>query len=207
MLFQKKKTLDKPELDLHVFKTKVELRRLQEKYQTLLEKELRIARAQKEGGVQPANYERIKTIYYLLQTTDAAYQDLENIATTDDLNRTTNELASVLKRVDQLANTAQRADSGGIKRGINQMNRNERDILREYQTQERIVAKGLGAASRYDQELEELLGEVPAPPAPQQVREPQAVPQAAVPHTMTDAELEAEMDAINRHLYGVLEDF
>lgn len=204
MLFQKKKTLDKPELDLHVFKTKVELRRLQEKYQAMLEKELRVARMEKEGGApRPANYERIKTIYYLLQTTDAAYQDLENISTTDDLNRTTNELAAVLKRVDQLANTSQRADTGGIKRGIGQMNRNERDILKEYQTQEKIVAKGLGAASKYDNELEELLGEIPAPPATQNVRETQAV----VHQTMTDAELEAEMDSINRHLYGVLEDF
>ena len=47
MLFRKKKTANKAELDLHIFQTKVELRRLQEKYQTMLERELRLARQEK----------------------------------------------------------------------------------------------------------------------------------------------------------------
>ena len=116
MLFRKKKTANKAELDLHIFQTKVELRRLQEKYQTMLERELRLARQEKAAGAaQPGNRQRIKTVYYLLQTTDAAYQSLDDISTADELNRTTNALTAALQQVDQLA--AAPAGQGGVRPG------------------------------------------------------------------------------------------
>lgn len=208
MLFRKKKTESKAELDLHVFQTKVELKRLQEKYQTLLERELRTARREKEGGAaQPANYERIKTIYYLLQTTENAYQELDDISTADELNRTTNELSKALDRVNQLAAVSQRADTRNLRKGVAQIDDNEALLQREYEKQSRIVKNNSVAAGKYDSELVELLGEVP--PMPQVT-----LPTTPAPGTggekqvlKSDEELAAEMDAINRQLNSILEDF
>lgn len=199
MLFRKKKTANKAELDLHIFQTKVELRRLQEKYQTMLERELRLARQEKAAGAaQPGNRQRIKTVYYLLQTTDAAYQSLDDISTADELNRTTNALTAALQQVDRLAASAQGADTRGLKRGLHQMNSNAAELDRAYAQQTKIMAKAAGgAAHRYDQALQELLGEVPS-----------AVPATGTPGGIpqSDEELQAELDAINQNLYRILDE-
>lgn len=203
MLFQKKKTATKPELDLHVFQTKVELRRLQERYQNLLERELRQARLEVSGGAaRPSNQDRIKTIYYLLQTTDEAYQELNDISTTDELNRTTNDLNAALKRVDQIAATSQRADVGSLKRGLDQLQSNEEAMHREYRKENKVLSQG--TAHRYDAELEELLGQVPPAPASHRPEPSRAPGGTAQPQS--DEELQAELDAINRHLNNILED-
>ena len=116
----------------------------------------------------------------------------------DELNRTTNALTAALQQVDQLAASAQGADTRGLKRGLHQMNSNAAELDRAYAQQTKIMAKAAGgAAHRYDQELQELLGEVPnAVPA---TGTPGGIPQS-------DEELQAELDAINQNLYRILDE-
>jgi hypothetical protein len=197
MLFRKKEPVDREELDLKVFKTKVELRRILEKYETMLERELRMAREQKRSGVQrPANYERIRTIAGLISTTKTAYQELDDISTTDELNRTTGELTAVLRDMDRITGSTQRADVGGLRRGLNQLQASDERLNREYQAQNRTMARSIGYDADLDAILEDALQTRPVPS-----EQPSEVKRA-----MTDAELKAQMDEIDRHLYSVLED-
>lgn len=197
MLFRKKAPVDQEELALKVFKTKVELRRILEKYETMMERELRVAREEKRAGAaQPSNYERIRTIAGLIATTQRAYQELDDIATTDELNRTTNELSAVLRDMDRIGGSTQRADVGGLRRGLSQMNADEARLAREYQSQTRTMARASGALKRYEEDLDAILADALHTEQP-----------CEAPRAMTDAELKAQMDEIDRHLYTVLEDF
>lgn len=206
MLFGKKKTVSKEELQLQVFQTKVELRRLLDKYQTMLDRELRAAQREKDAGVaRPSNYERIKTIVSLMSTTQAAYEDMDNISTADELNRTTNELAQVLKTVNSISESSQRANVGGLNQGLKNMQANEAKMNREYTSQFKTVARASGDAGSYDTQLQAILDEA-LEPAPQAVRPAASAAQPAKERPMTDEELEAQLDDINRHLYSVLED-
>lgn len=206
MLFGKKKTVSKEELQLQVFQTKVELRRLLDKYQTMLDRELRAAQREKDAGVaRPSNYERIKTIVSLMSTTQAAYEDMDNISTADELNRTTNELAQVLKTVNSISESSQRANVGGLNQGLKNMQANEAKMNREYTSQFKTVARASGDAGSYDTQLQAILDEA-LEPAPQAVRPAASAAQLAKERPMTDEELEAQLDDINRHLYSVLED-
>ena len=200
MLFRKKEPVDREELDLKVFKTKVELRRILEKYETMLERELRMAREQKRSGVQwPANYERIRTIAGLIATTKTAYQELDDISTTDELNRTTGELTAVLRDMDRITGSTQRADVGGLRRGLNQLQASDTRLTREVQAQSKVMSR-----AGYEPELDDILADALQTEQPTPVEQKYQAPQTAVP--MTDAELKAQMDEIDRHLYSVLED-
>lgn len=209
-MFGRKKTVSKEELQTQIFQNKVELRRLLDKYETMLQRELRIAQGEKAAGIaRPSNYERIKTIAALMATTQSAYQDMDNISTTDELNRTTNELAKVLKNVNAIAGSSQRANVGGLNRGLYNIRANETQIAREYNAQIRAVGRATGDAGSYDAQLQAILDEA----LDEGNGQPVSNPYGGMPETMdaarrpmTDAELEAEMDAINRHLYSVLED-
>lgn len=208
-MFGKKKTVSKEELQTQIFQNKIELRRLMDKYETMLQKELRIARDEKSAGVaRPSNYERIKTIAALMATTQAAYEDMDAISSTDELNRTTNELAKVLKSVNSVADASQRANVGGINRGLRDIRVNETMLSREYNAQIRAVGKATGDAQGYDAQLQAILDEALS----DEVVERAAAPSAShavrdLDRPMTDEELEAEMDVINRHLNSVLDDF
>lgn len=212
-MFGKKKTVSKEELQTQIFQNKIELRRLMDKYETLLQKELRIARDEKAAGVaRPSNYERIKTIAALMATTQAAYDDMDNISTTDELNRTTNELAKVLKNVNAVSDASQRANVGGISRGLRDIRVNETVMTREYEAQIRAVGKATGDAKGYDAQLQAILDEALgepkmeyAAPVTENFSTAHAVRDYNRP--MTDEELEAEMDIINRHLNSVLDEF
>ncbi len=194
MLFKKKGHANQEELALKVFQTKVELRRILEKYETMLERELRMARTQKASGVQrPANYERIRTIAGLVTTTRTAYEELDAISTTDELNRTTDELNAALRDLNRITGASQRADVGGLRRGLKQMNAGEAQIVREYQVQDRVMSR-----AGMEPELDAILADALAPSQSQQPHQPQ--------RAMTDEELKAQMDEIDRHLYSVLED-
>ncbi|MBE6923781.1 MAG: hypothetical protein E7466_00885 [Ruminococcaceae bacterium] len=202
MLFRKKEPVNQEELDLKIFKTKVELRRILEKYEAMMERELRFAREQKQSGSpRPSNYERIRTLAGLISTTQAAYQEMDDISTTDELNRTTSELTAVLQDMNRITGKTQRADVGGLRRGIGQMQSTDARLTREYQNQSRVMNRVSGG--RYEAELDAILADALQPEQPAYVQ-PAAAPQNAVP--MTDAELKAQMDEIDRHLYGVLED-
>lgn len=196
MLFKKKERVNQEDLALKIFKTKVELRRILEKYEAMMERELRFAREQKQSGAaRPSNYERIRTLAGLISTTQAAYQEMDDISTADELNRTTGELTAVLQDMNRITGTTHRADVGGLRRGIGQMQKADQRMTREYQNQSRVMNRVSG--DRYEADLDAILADALQP-------EPVMAPQTPVP--MTDAELKAQMDEIDRHLYGVLED-
>lgn len=209
MLFGKKKSVSKEDLQLQVFQTKIELRRLLDKYESLLERELRVAQHEKDSGVaRPSNYDRIKTIVGLMSTTQAAYQDMDNISTADELNRTTNELAQVLKTVNSISGSSQRANVGGLNQGLRNIQASEAKMNREYAAQNRVIARATGDAKGYDAQLQAILNEAlgDAPQVESYSAPTGGTAAAQTVRPMTDAELEAEMDDINRHLYSVLED-
>lgn len=132
-MFFKKKTMNREELELQIFKTKIELRRIMEKYEVMLQRELRIARGEQAAGVsRPSNYEKLRTIAALLATTKKAHQQMDSISTADELNRTTAELSAALQSLNRIAGSAQRPDRGNLRRGIKKMqaadDRLERDL-------------------------------------------------------------------------------
>lgn len=200
MFFKKKEPVNQEELDLKIFKTKVELRRILDKYEAMMERELRSAREQKQSGVsRPSNYERIRTIAGLISTTQAAYQEMDDISTADELNRTTGELTAVLQQMNRITGSTQRADVGGLRRGINQIQTSDARLTREVQTQSRVMSR-----AGYEPDLNDILADALQTEQPAPVAQKYEAPQTAVP--MTDAELKAQMDEIDRHLYSVLED-
>ena len=151
----RKKTLDQNELKSRLFQTQIELRRLHERFEQLMEQELREARRQRSAGEgRPANYERIKLIYRLLQVTEKAYQQTKAIQTTDQLNRLTNELSAVLGQLNGLSAASPSPKSGQIRR---QMERMDRQAQRREEALT-SMAGGLNAGGT-DFDLERLEGE------------------------------------------------
>lgn len=217
MLFGKKKTVNKQELELQVFKTKVELRRLSDKYQSLLEREVRLAKKEQESGVtRPSNTERIKSILALIATTQTAYDQMDSISTQDELNRTTNELAAALKSVNQIAASTQRTSAANLGMKTMGLGINEGKMLMDQVRQTNAVGAATGDIEGFDAQLQSTLNDILAADAAAQHSAAHSGGTAAgkqetgfsagSERPMTDEELEAEMDAINRHLYSVLED-
>jgi len=178
MFFKKKQTVNREELELQVFKTKIELRRIMEKYEVMLQRELRLARSERAAGAaRPSNYEKMRTVAGLLATTKKAYEEMDRISTADELNRTTAELSAALQGLNRISTSAAKPDGAGLRRGVKQMNAADAKMDRQLQSHSRTVEK---VAPLSDGELEAMLMGEPV------LEEPQ--------RPLTDAEL-ADMNA------------
>lgn len=155
MFFKKKQTVNREELELQIFKTKIELRRIMEKYEVMLQRELRIARSERAAGVaKPSNYEKMRTIAGLLATTKKAHEEMDKISTADELNRTTAELAAALQGLNRISASTAKPDGGALRRGVKQMKAADARLDRDLQAQSKLTQK---ANPLSDGELEAML--------------------------------------------------
>lgn len=195
MLFKKKQPMDREELELKIFKTKIELRRIMEKYEVMLQRELRIARAEQSAGAKrSSNYEKLRTIAGLLATTKKAYQEMDNISTADELSRTTADLTAALQNLNQIAGSAQKPEAGGIRRGIKQMQAVDARLERQHKAQNRALTRANSKTENYEAELEAILSGESV----------QDVCQDQMP--LTDEALDVQMDAINNDVLSWLDE-
>lgn len=155
MLFKKKQSISREELELQIFRTKIELRRIMEKYEVMLQRELRLARSERSAGVaRPSNYEKMRTIAGLLAATKKALGELDSISTADELSRTTAELSAALQGLNRISASAAKPDGAGLRRGMKQMQSADKRLDRQLQAQNRAVDK---TAPLSDGELEAML--------------------------------------------------
>lgn len=128
--------MDREELELQIFRTKIELRRIMEKYEVMLQRELRIAKSERAAGVsRPSNFEKLRTVAGLLETTKKAHQQLDSISTADELNRTTAALSEALGSLNRLSGITQRPDGRALRRGVKQMEAAEKRMDRDLNAQ------------------------------------------------------------------------
>ncbi len=159
MFFKKKQPVDREELELQIFRTKIELRRIMEKYEVMLQRELRLARSEQAAGVaRPSNFEKMRTIAGLLATTKKAHQEMDKISTADELNRTTAELSAALQGLNRISASAAKPDGGALRRGVKQMESADKRLERDLRSQSRVMDK---VTPLSDGELEAMLSGEP----------------------------------------------
>ncbi len=155
-----RKKLNQTELQAEILQTQVELRRLHDRFEYMLERELREAKKQRTGGVsRPSNYDRIKVIYHLLQVTDNAYHEARSISDTDQLSRVTNDLSAALGKLNALSGQTQQVDAGKMGREVRKLERGEALRTDEVRTAGAALEKTAAAEAQvpFEQALEQML--------------------------------------------------
>ena len=122
MLFDKKKKVSREEQEQAILKNKVRLRKIMDQSQAMLQKELLIARTLKSKGMKSAsNYSKIGTAFYLQKIAKQAYDRLDDISSTAELNNVMNSLSSALGQVNRIDSQATKADTKGMLNGLKNM--------------------------------------------------------------------------------------
>lgn len=107
-MFGKSKTNPK-EQEMAVLQSRVTLRRLEERYRVMLERELRTVRALKAKNMENAsNDSKIRLNYYMLQVIRNAQERLSNITDMTEVNQSMSELNDVLQTVNRLSTGSQK---------------------------------------------------------------------------------------------------
>lgn len=115
----KKKTRDEAILDLDV-----QLRRLEEQYLVVINRELRALRfSKKKGSDNPRAVNKIKNAYYGLGVVKQAQDNLREVRSSHELCKTMNEMGSALKMLNRVAGMSEHVNAGAINRQINKMNK------------------------------------------------------------------------------------
>ena len=110
-LFHKKKSQQVEDLDAKVLHCKIELRKLQEKCQIMLQRELATARALRAQNKRDvANDSRIGTDIYMLRLIDKASHRLDDISSTAQLNELFGGLNALMKQVGSMSSQVHTAD-------------------------------------------------------------------------------------------------
>lgn len=119
---QQKKRAKEEQVDAAILDTDVKLRLLKDKYRLLLEKELRIARANKNKGKKnSANYSKIGVAYYSLNVVNAAQERLQELSSSRELYCCMNEMSAALSTINGLNGRIGRLDPKKIVKGMKQM--------------------------------------------------------------------------------------
>ena len=116
------------ELDIErkLLDTDVKLRLLKEKYQLMLQRELIIARANKNKGKKnSANYAKIGTAYYSLNVVEGAQERLRNITSARELYSCMTDLSGVLGAINDLNGQTGKVDTKKLGKRIAQMGASE----------------------------------------------------------------------------------
>ncbi len=119
---QQKQRAKEEQIDAAILDTDVKLRLLKDRYRLLLEKELRIARANKgKGKKNSANYSRIGVAYYSLHVVNAAQERLQELSSSRELYRCMNGMSAALATINGLNGRIGRLDPRKIVKGMKQM--------------------------------------------------------------------------------------
>lgn len=103
----------------------VQLRRLEDQYKIIINRELRALRySRKNHSENPRAVNKIKHAYYGLGVIRQAQENLRDVRTTNDLFATMNEMGTALKALNRISNSTERPRSGMIDRQIKKMDKN-----------------------------------------------------------------------------------
>lgn len=117
---KKKKSRDEVILDLDV-----QLRRLEEQYSIIINRELRALRySKKHNAENPKAVNKIKNAYYGLGVVKQAQENLREVRSSHELCKTMNEMGGALKVLNRISGESQHVNAGSINRQINKMNQN-----------------------------------------------------------------------------------
>ena len=115
-----KKTKQEMILDLEV-----QLRRLEDQYKIIINRELRALRySRKNHSENPRAVGKIKHAYYGLGVIHQAQENLRDVRTTNDLFSTMNEMGAALKVLNRISSSSERPHSYTIDRQIKKMDKN-----------------------------------------------------------------------------------
>lgn len=115
-----KKSKDEMMLDLDI-----QLRRLEDQYKIIINRELRALRySRKNHSENPRAVGKIKHAYYGLGVIKQAQENLRDVRTTNELFSTMNEMGSALKVLNRISSSAERPHSFTIDRQIKKMDKN-----------------------------------------------------------------------------------
>lgn len=152
-MFGRKKS-SQTERQAQILQSQVEFRRLHDRFEYMLEHEIREANRQRDAGVQrPSNYDRIKVIYQLLKVTDSAYQEARSISDTDQLTRVTNDLAGALRKLNALSAESEQLNAGSVRREVRRMERGEEQRQEDTRTAGDVLGQTRAAESEVPFEL------------------------------------------------------
>lgn len=119
---KEKNTVKQKDVDQLLFDAGKGLLKLKSRYSVTLERELAIARANKERGVKnSANYSRIGIAYYSLNIVKTAQERLRDMTTDRELYNCMNEMSSVLGTINGVSGKIGRMDAKSLLSGINKM--------------------------------------------------------------------------------------
>ena len=156
-----------------ILQCRVTLRKLELKYRTMLEREMRIARELKSKNLtSPSNVRKMKINYYMLREIEKTRARLREIQDTDEMNAAMNQLAGVLSAVHQLSDG--RAAAGYIGK-LNQK------AAREEKRMSRILGRLEKKGGPMDREI-----------PPEEKGDPVELPE--------DSAVKAELDEMNRYV-------
>lgn len=117
---KRKKTRDEVILDLDI-----QLRRLEDQYNVIINRELRAVRAGRaQNRENPKAVTKIKNAYYGMGIIKQAQENLREVRTGHELCQTMNEMGAALKVLNRLSNNSERIHRYTINRGIEKMNAN-----------------------------------------------------------------------------------
>lgn len=104
-LFGKRKPKEKKKsMDMEILELDVKLRRLKDKYEVLLQRELLVARDNKKNGIRnSANYSKIGIVYYSLNIVEEAQKRLRDISSSRELYVSMNEMSEALSTLNELS--------------------------------------------------------------------------------------------------------
>ncbi|MBQ9148100.1 MAG: hypothetical protein IJX69_00880 [Oscillospiraceae bacterium] len=121
-LFPKKakKTRDEVILDLDI-----QLRRLEDQYNIIINRELRALRySRKNNNDNPRAVSKIKNAYYGLGIVKQAQENLREVRSQHELCRTMNDMGAALKALNRISGQSEHVNSFNLNYQIDRMNKN-----------------------------------------------------------------------------------
>lgn len=117
---KEKKSRDEVILDLDV-----QLRRLEDQYNVIINRELRAVKySRKQNQENPKAVNKVKNAYYGLGIVKQAQENLREVRSNHELCKTMNEMGAALKMLNRLSGASEHVNRGQINRQINKMNKN-----------------------------------------------------------------------------------
>lgn len=162
-----------------ILQCRVTLRKLELKYRTMLEREMRIARELKSKNLtSPSNVRKMKINYYMLREIEKTRARLREIQDTDEMNAAMNQLAGVLSAVHQFSDGIDPAEGRAAAGYIGKLNQK---AAREEKRMSRILGRLEKKGGPMDREI-----------PPEEKGDPVELPE--------DAAVKAELDEMNRYV-------
>lgn len=111
------------DMDMMIFKTKAGLIDLEKRLRIILEKELSVARYNRDNGIRKSgNYSRIGIAYYMLNLIDTAKENLDEVSSTHELYKTVNSLGAAIGSINRINGKPDGMNVNSIIKNINKMN-------------------------------------------------------------------------------------